>query len=122
MHKGPLKYLHGETFMRQDLAMTYLTAVIVTILAARSCIPDPLGMTPKILLAGLFLDTSGGIVANTTESTRQFHASPYQRRVLFIRPFPAGKASTAWKNPATTARWILRYQHATHAERENKDA
>lgn len=84
MHKGPLKYLHGETFTRQDLAMTYLTAVIVTILAARSCIPDPLSMTQKILLAGLFLDTSGGIVANATASTRLFYATPYRRRVLFI--------------------------------------
>lgn len=84
MHKGPLKYLHGEMFNWQDLSMTYLTAVIVTILAARSFFPDPLGMTQKILLAGLFLDTSGGIVANSTASTRLFYASPSGRRVLFI--------------------------------------
>jgi hypothetical protein len=84
MHKGPFRYLHGERFTRQDLAMTYLTAVIVTILAATACFPESLGMIQKILLAGLFLDTSGGIVANATASTRDFYASPYGRRVLFI--------------------------------------
>jgi hypothetical protein len=81
---GLLRFLHGETYTWQDIAITYATAMVVTGIVIPTLFPDHLATWQTVLLTCLLLDVSGGIVSNATTSTRHFYARPAGRRILFL--------------------------------------
>lgn len=79
-----LHELHGEQASIFDLLITYLTAIVVTIVVLFLARDTPLENYKLIILGILAFDLSGGVIANFTQSTNTYYAKNLKLRYVFI--------------------------------------
>ena len=79
-----LQELHGRQARIIDLIVTYLSAVIGTIVSVYLAQEIALTVFKSVLLALVAFDISGGVVANFTAGTQNYYWENPKRRYKFI--------------------------------------
>jgi hypothetical protein len=78
-----LHELHGDKTRLSTLVLVYLSGVIAAGLVLILLLPNELPLWKMMLIAVLYVDIAGGVVANLSTSTNQYYQDRNQQRTIF---------------------------------------